>query len=131
MAARLRFGISAQVNSPFVPFVLDSYINIRGSGNRVARGTGELVANLEYRYNIRENNWGVYQGVLFMDIGGWRPINQPFKAAFTPEHSTSFFGLGGRVHFKKVYNLTLRADYGFQISDFTNQGVVVGLGQYF
>ena len=131
LAARLRFGLSAQADSPFVPFVLDSYINIRGSGNRVARGTGELVLNLEYRYNIWETQWGIFQAVGFWDLGGWRPIQQNFEDLFLAENSTSFAGFGGRVYFKKIYNLTLRADLGFNLSRPSNNGIVLGIGQYF
>ena len=65
-ATRLRLGLSPNTTSPFVPFVMDSYVNIRGSGNRVARGTGEIVINTEYRHSIYENfNWGAIQGVGF------------------------------------------------------------------
>ncbi len=131
LATRLRFGLSAQVNSPFVPFVLDSYINIRGSGNRIARGTGELVANLEYRYNFYENNWGTIQGVVFWDLGGWRPIQESFGQLFKKENTTSFAGIGGRMYFKKIYNLTLRADIGFNLDQLSNNGIVLGIGQYF
>ena len=49
---RLRLGISTNKDSPFVPFVLDNYINVRGSGNRVSRGTAEMTINSEYRHTL-------------------------------------------------------------------------------
>ncbi|MEO0341135.1 MAG: POTRA domain-containing protein [Bacteroidota bacterium] len=52
LAARLRIGLSTNNDSPFAPFVLDSYINIRGSGNRIDRGTAALILNLEYRHTL-------------------------------------------------------------------------------
>ncbi len=130
-ANRLRLGFSGNTESPFVPFVLDSYINIRGSGNRVARGIGEIVFNTEYRHNFREWPWGAVQGVLFWDAGGWRPVGKSVGEIFRKENITAFAGLGGRVYFKEIYNFIFRVDYGINLTDHRHHGVVIGVGQYF
>lgn len=56
VAGRLRAGLSSNGNTPFAPFVLDSQVNIRGSGNRIDRGTAQLILNLEYRHSVWWDN---------------------------------------------------------------------------
>lgn len=131
IAARLRMGISSNADSPFAPFVLDSYINIRGSGNRVFRGTSEFVLNVEWRQTLYENNLGAIGTVLFMDGGGWRPAGDPFKATFDRVNMKAFGGAGVRLYIKKIYNLILRFDYAFNLADWKMHGPVIGVGQYF
>lgn len=131
LAMRLRLGLSPDSNSPFVPFVQDSYINIRGSGNRVARGTAEVVVNAEYRHSLYENfNWGALQGVGFVDLGTWR-LPKPGNEFFNPEYMSLFYGLGVRIYFSRAYNFILRADYGRSLLGGEQEGFVLGVGQYF
>jgi len=47
-ASRLRIGIASNDDTPFAPFVADSHTNIRGIGNRIDRGTAQLILNTEY-----------------------------------------------------------------------------------
>ena len=91
-ALRVRLGISSNEDSPFVPFVLDSYLNVRGSGNRVARGTSELTINLEYRHTLIDRKKWALQGVLFVDNSAWRPAGAPLLDMFLPENVVSFGG---------------------------------------
>lgn len=131
LALRTRLGLSPDRQSPFVPFVMDSYINIRGSGNRVARGTAELVLNLEYRHSVYENyNWGAIQAVAFVDMGTWR-LPSPGRELFNPEYMSMFYGGGLRLYITKIYNFILRADYGISGFNSRQQGLVLGVGQYF
>lgn len=130
-ATRLRLGLSPNTMSPFVPFVMDSYVNIRGSGNRVARGTGEVVLNTEYRHSIYENfNWGAIQGVGFVDVGTWR-LPKPGSELFNPDYMSVFYGVGARIYFSGAYNFILRIDYGRSGIDSQQDGFVLGVGQYF
>ncbi|PCJ85753.1 MAG: hypothetical protein COA57_07250 [Flavobacteriales bacterium] len=131
LALRLRLGSSTNNESPFAPFILDSYVNIRGSGNKVTRGTAELALNTEYRHTLLGKRWGAIQGVIFTDIGSWRPAGGQIEEMFTDENSKLFSGLGLRLYLRPFYNLTLRFDYGINIKDFNETGVVFGLGQYF
>jgi len=131
LAIRLRLGTSTNNESPFAPFILDSYVNIRGSGNKVTRGTAELAVNTEYRHTLLEQRWGAIQGVLFTDIGSWRPAGGRIKEMFNAENSKLFSGIGLRMYLRPVYNLTLRFDYGVNVRDFNETGIVFGLGQYF
>jgi len=131
LALRLRLGTSTNNESPFAPFILDSYVNIRGSGNKVTRGTAELALNTEYRHTLLERRLGAIQGVLFTDIGSWRPAGGRIKEMFNAENSKLFSGLGLRIHLRPIYSLTLRFDYGVNVRDFNETGIVFGLGQYF
>ncbi len=130
-ATRLRTGIATNTASPFAPFVLDSYLNIRGVGNKVNRGTAEIALNIEYRQLLFKNRWFYLQGIGFSDMGSWRGPGHSFKNMFTKEHSEFFSGLGFRLHFKEFYNSILRVDYGVSLKDNTMQGFVLGFGQYF
>lgn len=131
LAIRLRSGISSNKDSPFVPFVLDSYINVRGSGNRTSRGTSELTLNLEDRVTLAEPRWGVVQGVGFIDWSSWRPAGGDFSEMLEADNNVTFLGLGIRVHYTRFYNLVFRLDYGMNVVKLQEHGLVVGLGQYF
>ncbi len=131
LAVRLRLGLSPNTESPFVPFVMDSYVNIRGAGNRVVRGTAEVVLNTEYRHTLYESHrWGAIQGVSFVDIGTWR-LPKPGPELFKFEYMSVFYGLGLRAYFTKAYNFILRIDYGRSGLGGNQQGFVLGVGQYF
>lgn len=130
-ALRIRAGVSSNDDSPFVPFVLDSYLNVRGSGNRVARGTSELTFNLEYRHTFTDRQKWALQGVVFMDNSSWRPAGAPLLDMFSSENTVSFGGLGMRFYLQRIYNFILRVDYGASLSDPTTNGFVLGVGQYF
>ncbi len=130
-ATRARLGIATSNGSPFAPFVLDSFINIRGVGNRVARGSGELVLNLEYRQTLFENEIYAIQGVAFSDIGSWRGIGESFNSLFEREGIKFFSGIGTRFYSKKIYNLILRIDYAVNLENKNERGFVIGVKQYF
>jgi outer membrane protein insertion porin family len=131
LAFRLRLGISTNKDSPFVPFVLDNYINVRGSGNRVSRGTAEITLNSEYRHTVWESYWGAVQGVAFMDMSAWRPAAGKFSQMFEDKYYVTFGGLGIRFYFKKFNNFIFRLDYGKSVTGNKGSGIVFGAGQYF
>lgn len=130
-ALRIVAGISSNDDTPFVPFVLDSYLNVRGSGNRVARGTSELTFNIEHRQTLREKKTWAFEGVVFLDLSAWRPGNGPLLEMFERENIVSFAGAGARLHLRRIYNFSLRLDYGISTSDPSSRGFVLGVGQYF
>ncbi len=130
-AGRLRLGVATNTFSPFPPFVIDSYINIRGSGNRVARGTAEAILTQEYRYTVHENQWGALQIIGFSDLGTLRPAGGNLNDAFSSDNIIWRTGVGGRVFLAGFYHLFLRADFGFNPLDYQENGFVLGLGQYF
>lgn len=131
LAARLRFGIANNNDSPFAPFVVDSYINIRGIGNRVDRGTAQLILNTEYRHQIFHKKSFASQLVIFSDQGNWRVPGGAITDLVTTENYVHFVGGGIRLIYTKGYNFILRADYGFDISKAKYNGFVLGIGQYF
>ena len=131
LALRFKFGLTSNNLGFFSPFTLDSYLNIRGVGNKVDRGTGQVVLNAEYRYVVKQTSFGCYQLVTFIDSGSWR---KPFGSLddFTNPDNLKFFqGVGGRLYFKKLANLVLRVDFGYDLGSPSTNGLVFGFGQYF
>jgi len=115
LAARLRFGISTNNDSPFAPFVVDSRVNLRGSGNRIERGTGQLILNIEYRQTIRQlNNWA-FQGVVFSDLGNWRSPGGTLNEFFERKELRQFVGGGFRLIYRRIFNSIIRVDGIFNI----------------
>ena len=130
-ALRIIAGISSNDDTPFVPFVLDSYLNVRGSGNRVARGTSELTFNMEHRHTLIERDMWALEGVVFLDASAWRPGTGPIREMFFSENIVTFAGGGARLHLRRIYNFSLRLDYGINTEDTSTRGFVLGVGQYF
>lgn len=131
LAGRFKVGLSTNDVGPFAPFVLDSYVNIRGVGNRVDRGTGTLILNLEYRQTVWQPSWGALQAVVFSDVGTWRLDGKPIYDLFDLNNAQTFVGFGGRLVLNQIYNSVLRFDFGIDFNDVDRNGIVVGLGQYF
>lgn len=130
-ASRAVIAIADNNPSPFAPFVVDSYLNVRGSGNRIARGTNQTVLNLEYRHSFFDGQWGAVQGVAFVDHSMLRPPGGSIGDMFLADQQFAYGGLGGRLYLRKFYNFTLRADVGMNVQDWRNVGFVFGAGQYF
>ncbi|CAN5332781.1 hypothetical protein BH09BAC3_BH09BAC3_29160 [soil metagenome] len=128
-ANRFRVGLATNDPNPFAPFVLDSYLNIRGVGNRVDRGTGSLVVNSELRYTLFDGNKFAGQGVGFMDVGSWRKPGGDVSDFQKSENMRVFSGLGVRLIYKKAFDTMLRLDYGYDYDK--NAGWIIGIGQYF
>lgn len=131
IAIRLRAAIATNTPSPFAPFVLDSKVNLRGVGNRVDRGTGQLVLNLEYRQTVFHNDKFAGQIVGFADLGTWRNPGGELKELFDSDQFREFLGVGVRFINKKVFQSTLRLDYGVDVANTRQRGFVFGVGQYF
>ncbi|WP_420576018.1 POTRA domain-containing protein [Ekhidna sp.] len=130
-ASRLRLGLSSNEESPFAPFVLDSYVNIRGVGNRVDRGTGAIILNAEYRYSFIDQRKLAVQGVLFSDSGSWRKPGGDFSDFTDSKNFVLFAGGGFRFIHKKIFNAIFRVDYGVNLQQPEVNGFVLGIGQYF
>ena len=131
LALRFQIGIATNNNSPFAPYVVDSHINLRGSGNRIARGTAQFISNIEYRVTFKESKkWGI-QTVTFLDIGAWRTPGKKIDSIFNPTQFKQFLGGGLRLINKKIHGAIFRIDYGIDIRSLHNRGVVIGFGQYF
>jgi len=128
-ANRLRVGIATNDANPFAPFVLDSYLNIRGVGNRVDRGTGSVVLNTELRYTIFDIKKFAAQGVGFVDFGFWRKPNGNFGDFTKSENKYLFSGLGIRLIYKRAFDTMIRVDYGYNFDK--NAGWIIGIGQFF
>ncbi|MEM6320805.1 MAG: hypothetical protein AAF960_24275 [Bacteroidota bacterium] len=131
LAMRLRMAISTNNETPFAPFVVDSQVNIRGVGNRIDRGTGQFVYNLEYRHTLfEENRWGG-QVIAFSDLGTWRNPGGTFDDLLDRDNFRHFIGGGVRLIYKRIYGAVLRIDYGFDVYNKNQNGIIIGLGQYF
>ena len=133
LASRLRLGLSTNRNSPFAPFTLDSQLNIRGSGNRIDRGTAQLVWNLEYRHRVYADRKGNLraQVVAFSDFGSWRSPGGSLSELADRQVFQHFVGGGIRISSARAQNSVLRVDYGIDWRAPERRGIVVGFGQYF
>jgi outer membrane protein assembly factor BamA len=131
LGLRLHFGLATNNNSPFAPFVVDSRVNLRGSGNRIDRGTAQLVLNLEHRKTIyHTDNWAG-QVVVFSDFGTWRNPGGRISDLIDTDSFRHFVGGGVRLIYKKLFGAVLRIDYGIDIYNTSESGIVLGFGQYF
>ena len=131
LAIRLQMGIATNNNSPFAPYVIDSHINLRGVGNRIARGTAQFIINAEYRSTFYETKKWAVQTVTFLDIGAWRTPGGSFGEVFSTNNSRQFAGGGLRFIYQKIYGTALRIDYGINVQNIKQRGVTIGFGQYF
>ena len=129
LATRLKLGLSTNEDTPFAPFVLDSYLNIRGVGNRVDRGTGSIVTNIEYRQTFLDKRLFAAQAVAFFDFGTWRKPGGDFSDFGKTENMRAFGGMGFRAIYKRAFDTMLRIDYGYNYNK--TGGFVIGIGQYF
>ena len=131
LAIRLRLAISSNTDTPFAPFVADSQVNLRGIGNRIDRGTAQIILNTEYRHTVFESKQWASQIVLFSDIGTWRNPGGALSQLFDPDQFRQFVGGGFRIIYQKIYGAVIRVDYGVDVFNAKQQGIVLGLGQYF
>jgi len=128
---RHQIGISTNNISPFAPFVLDGFVNLRGIGNRVARGTGINFVNIEYKHTVVKNKILTCQGVVFADAGALREVGQSWTQLFDPNRTITYAGLGIRLHSNKIYKSIFRLDYGVNLNSEFNGGFSFGIGQFF
>lgn len=131
LATRLRLAIATNNDTPFAPFVVDSHVNLRGVGNRIDRGTAQAVLNIEYRHTLLETRkWGA-QVVGFSDLGSWRNPGGKLVDIFDSNQFRHFLGGGFRLIYQKIYGAVFRIDYGIDVYNTNQRGLVIGLGQYF
>lgn len=131
LAFRLRLGLATNNDTPFAPYVLDSNVNIRGVGNRIDRGTAQVILNTEYRHTIQTSDRWAMQLVVFSDSGTWRNPGGSFDDLLDPDQFRQFIGGGFRLIYRKFYGAVLRIDYGFDTFNKKQHGLVIGFGQYF
>ncbi len=130
IGSRTRIGLAENNSSVFAQFIQDSFINVRGIGNKPFRGTAELTENLELRQTVYDRSWLAVQAIAFCDYSVVRPPGGELKEMFAPDNNRMFAGVGGRISFKKGFDFILRMDYGFSLTD-GKGGFVLGAGQYF
>ena len=130
-ATRLRVGFSNNNPTPFSAFAIDNNQNIRGIGNLVQRASAVLALNTEYRHTLFEKGWFVIQSNVFADLGAWRLSGNSFDDFTNQKNQAIFSGAGIRLIHKKIFNAILRIDYGFNLKEMNQSGLVFGIGQYF
>lgn len=113
VALRLRLGIGK--SAFFDQFVLDDNTNIRGIGFKRIRRDNEFVINFETRQVIFSHKQGIIQGVVFND--------------FSPGYN--FIGGGLRAYLEQIHGVVIRCDYGMNINNLGEGGIVAGIHQYF
>ena len=123
-AYRIQIGVSSNKNSPYPTFVIDSYVNIRGVGDRVKRGYSENTLNVEYRYLFELGRWFSLQLVIFTD-------NSLLFSLGDQKNFYSFAGGGSRLLVNPLFNGIFAFDYSVNLQDPSDHGFVFKLGQYF
>ncbi len=131
LALRLNIGVSDNDYTPFPSFVLDNYINVRGAGDRVLRGSRELSFNAEYRQMVFERKIGAIQLVPFLDFGALALSGEDFDTIWRHENQALFGGMGLRVSIRQFSNMILRLDLSADLRNEGEYGFGFGLGQYF
>lgn len=131
LAFHNRIGISTNNNSPFSPFVLDGFINVRGVGNRISRGTAEFITNIEYRHSIWRHKWFILQAAIFSDLGTLRQPGETVESMFNYKTLNLFLGSGLRLHSQLFYKVIFRVDYSINPINPDIRGFTFGVGQFF
>lgn len=131
LAGSARLGTASNAQSPFAPFVLDGFLNVRGIGNRVERGTAEIVVNGEYRHSVWIHKYVTLQSAAFFDYGALREAGQSFNTLFDDEHPNLFLGAGLRFNLNILYKTCIRVDYSINPFDTSQHGFTFGFGQFF
>lgn len=126
-----RLALATNNFSPFSPFVLDGFVNVRGIGNRVSRGTAELITNVEYRHCFWRHKLFILQGVVFADLGTLRQPGEKLINMFNYRALNLFTGAGIRVHSQFFYKVIFRLDYSFNPLNTKQHGLTFGVGQFF
>lgn len=122
---RFTGAITSNSASPFAPFVLDSRVNIRGVGNRLDRGTAQLILNLEYRQTRFRTNKFAAQSGLFSDSETCRNLGGSLKDLCDKNQFRQFVDAGFRLIYKKVFISIIRVDYGTALWNLNQSGVAV------
>ncbi len=133
IAVRSVLGIGHNRYDPFPVFVHDNYVNVRGVGDRIARGTAQVTFNVELRQTLYDIDWFSAQILLFSDFSSLRPSTQPLHTLLEKNNQQWFSGLGIRLSLDNYYESILRVDYGWNTTNvhLVNGGIVIGIGQYF
>lgn len=130
-ACAARFGTSTNAESPFAPFVLDGFLNVRGIGNRVERGTAEIVLNSEYRHTFLVHKIVTVQSAAVLDFGALRAAGKSFDSFFDDDKPHLFLGAGLRFNLNVLYKTCIRVDYSVNPFDTSQRGFTFGFGQFF
>lgn len=129
-ASRLFVGVASNFNSPFAPFVVDSYVNVRAAGNRILRATGLTSISLEVRQELITYKALVLQAVVFNDNAIFRQPGEQVILNKLHNSMLSSVGTGMRIHYQDFHNAILRIDYGINLSN-GNKQWLIGIGQFF
>ncbi len=130
LAMALTMGWANNPDSPFTSFVMDNQINLRGVGDRVARGAAIASFNTEYRFDIYSNNWMAVQNVIFHDVTTIQLMEMSYSNSMDVKNFRNFTGLGLRFILKKVHSAIFRIDFGLETNEPSTNGLVIGFGQF-
>jgi outer membrane protein assembly factor BamA len=128
---RNKLGVSTNNNSPFSPFVLDGFLNLRGVGNRVARGTAIGIINTEIRFSFLRKKYLHAQLVGLVDVGSLRNPGSSISDLFEQQNIKMFTGVGIRLHSRYLYKSIFRLDYSINPNNIQKGQFTFGLGQFF
>ncbi len=131
LASSVRLGTASNAESPFAPFVLDGFLNVRGIGNRVERGTAEIIVNAEYRHSLWIHKYVTIQSAVFADYGALRTAGASYSTFFDDPIPNLYLGGGLRFNLNILYNTCIRVDYSINPFSPSAGGFTFGFGQFF
>mgnify|MGYP001130770978 CR=1 FL=1 len=131
IATKFTLGVSTNNNTPLPAFVQDNYLNIRGIGNRVQRGSAEAVINIEYRQTLFDIGWLAAQGVAFSDYGLIRLTEQSINEVLKKPQQAWYGGAGLRLNFTRFSKAIVRIDYGYDLQHQKPGGLIFAVDHFF
>ncbi len=128
LAARLKSGWATNNESPFSPYGVDGFVNVRGAGNRIARGTAIQTVNLEFRNRLLRHPWCFVQMLALVDCAFLREPGANYE--WNTNQVYTSYGIGTRVQLRKFYKTVFRLDVATLERNFEPQ-LVFGFNHYF
>lgn len=131
LASQFRFGYSSFNDSPFPAFFVDDFENVRGVGDRIARGSSESTVNIEWRQTLWQTSFLYVQLVPFVDYTCVLPSDYKLNPDPIWNHDYIRLGAGARIGTYHFFNACFRIDATIDPENKKFTGFVLGVGQYF
>lgn len=124
---RLFFGTS-KIDDVFPTYAITGFSNVRGTEDRVSRGSKIWYSNNEVRLKVYEDKWFHGQLAAFVDFGDAWEDRRSLMDVVSESYMTC--GAGLRLGYFRFYNAIGRVDFAYN----TNTGtwtIYVSAGQFF
>lgn len=124
---RLFFGTS-KIDDVFPTWAITGFSNVRGTEDRVSRGSKIWYSNNEVRLKVYEDKWFHGQLTAFVDFGDAWEEKRSLKDIVSESYMTC--GLGLRLGHFRFYNAIGRVDFAYNANTGT-WTTYISAGQFF